>query len=76
MSQLQIADGEGETDITEDDLSELDRFMEEQERSWQKEQEFQQMIQGQAKRTMTGAQTPVLDWRQMNTEAQQWGPWQ
>jgi hypothetical protein len=75
MNELQIADGEGEVDITEEDLSELDRFMEGQEAAWKKEQEFQQMIQGGVTRTMSGAQVP-LDWRQMNTPAQQWGPWQ
>lgn len=68
--------GGDEVELTVDDLDDLDKFWEEQERDVQdKERQFQQALSGT--RTMSGAQTP-LDWRAMQqgqAEPLQWGPW-
>lgn len=74
LGDLVTPDGEGEMPVTEEDMADLDRYMEQQEQAWKKEHEFQQIISGQTKRTMSGATTP-LDWPQMQAEPLQWGPW-
>lgn len=71
LLQMETPLGEGESELTEDDMSELDRFMEDQEQAWK--DSFQQTLGGT--HTMSGAQAPV-DWRQMNAQPLQWGPWQ
>lgn len=73
LGELALADGD-EVELTVDDLSDLDAFWEQQERSARdRESKFQQALGGT--RTMSGAKAP-LDWRAMNqAEPLQWGPW-
>jgi hypothetical protein len=81
MSQLGLSADEGEGELTEDDIPDLDAFMAEQERQWvteqTQEQKFQEALTGT--RTMTGAQAP-LDWREIQSTSQaaplQWSNWQ
>lgn len=71
---LGMPNEEGEVPLTEDDIDGLDAFMEEQERAWVKERQFQQTLNGTG--TMSGAQAPG-DWQQARQAAPlAWGPWQ
>jgi hypothetical protein len=67
LGQVFNPDEAGEIPLDIDDLSELDRYMEEQERAYQaaasREENLQKILHG--KRTMSGAQAEPL----------QWGPW-
>lgn len=66
-----VESGENEIQLTEDDLSELDRFMERQEAA------FQRDLAG--KHTVSAAAgAPSRDWRDVRSQAEplSWGEWQ
>lgn len=71
----QVYNDEDGSNLTEEDINsgELDRFMEEQEKAWAKEQQFQQTLTGT--RSMSGAKAP-LDWNALQADPVSWGPWQ
>jgi hypothetical protein len=76
LGELALGDRD-EVELTTDDLGDLDKYWEDQEKADQdKERRFQQALTGT--RTMSGAQTP-LDWAAMNSDQAtpvNWGPWQ
>ena len=76
LGQMGMPNEEGEIPLTTDDIDGLDRFMEEQEKAWIKERQFQKTLTGTS--TMSGAQAPG-DWQQARAGQAaplQWGPWQ
>lgn len=73
----QLDANDGGIPLTEDDMDDLDRYMEQQERAWVKqEQKIQDTIGG--KHVMTGSQAAAnapLVWGQGQPDGQVWGPW-
>jgi hypothetical protein len=75
LGDLSLSGDDGEVPVTVDDIDEMDRYFEEQERLFklqagQQEQRFQDTLTG--RHTMSGAQAPA-DWRA--TEGLPWGRW-
>jgi hypothetical protein len=64
---------DGGIPLTADDLDNLDRYMEEQERAFKQELQLQQVLG--TKRTMSGAQSSVDNRVTQQATPLSWGPW-